>query len=101
MNSEVVSLGFPDGSLQEVLKGREFTRINEKQISFFLNTAFTTDEFEDWKKALPLETEALASVSSPAVTLTVQPDTRFRMPNAAYWHSCLPSASKRLPLYSV
>lgn len=35
VNSEVVSLGFPDGSLQEVLKGREFTRINEKQISFF------------------------------------------------------------------
>ena len=72
VNSEVVSLGFPDGSLQDVLKGREFTRINEKQISFFLNTAFTADEFEDWKKALPLETEASASV-----TLTVQPDTHF------------------------
>lgn len=57
VNSEVVSLGFPDGSLQDVLKGREFTRINEKQISFFLNTAFTADEFEDWKKALPLETD--------------------------------------------
>ena len=77
VNSEVVSLGFPDGSLQGVLKGREFTRINEKQISFFLSTAFTADEFADWKAALPLETEASASVSSVATTFAVQPDTRF------------------------
>lgn len=39
VNSNVVSMGFPDGSLEEVLKGRAFTRVNDKLVSFCVDTA--------------------------------------------------------------
>lgn len=46
VNSEIVSMGFPNGSLQDVLKGRDFMRVNDKLLSFRVETAFTTAEFE-------------------------------------------------------
>lgn len=60
VNGEVVSMGFPNSSLQEVLKGWEFVRMNDKQLSFHTKTAFTAAEFEEWKSALPLESEAVS-----------------------------------------
>lgn len=37
VNREVVSMGFPNSSLQEVLKGWEFVRMNDKQRLVLLN----------------------------------------------------------------
>lgn len=76
VNSNVVSMGFPDGSLEDVLKGRAFTRVNDKLVSFYVDTAFTADEFETWKTDLPVEAEISAS-SSAAVVPAAQPNTHF------------------------
>ena len=46
VNSEIVSMGFPNGSLQDVLKGRDFMKVNDKLLSFRVETAFTAAEFE-------------------------------------------------------
>lgn len=64
VNSDVVSMGFPNGSLEDVLKGREFTKVNDKQVSFCVDTAFTSDEFEAWKAEVPLMEEAIAPLST-------------------------------------
>ncbi|WP_293672456.1 hypothetical protein [uncultured Parabacteroides sp.] len=83
VNGEVVSMGFPDGSLQEVLNGRELTRIDDKRISFYVETAFSAAEFEAWKAELPLDVPGVTpatGVVPAAVSETVlaaQPDTRF------------------------
>lgn len=69
VNREVVSLGFPDGSLGCVLKGREFTKANDKQVSFCVDTAFTSDEFESWKTGLPAE---MPTTTAPDATCVVQ-----------------------------
>ena len=74
VNSEIVSMGFPNGSLQDVLKGRDFMKVNEKLISFRVETAFTAAEFEEWKSALPLESEG---TSPSAATLVGKGDARF------------------------
>ena len=73
VNSEIVSMGFPNGSLLDVLKGRDFTKVNDKQISFRVETAFTAAEFEEWKSALPSESEE----PFLAATLSGKRDARF------------------------
>lgn len=75
VSREIVSMGFPDGSLEDVLKGREFTRVNDKLVSFRVDTAFTADEFEAWKTDLPVEAEI--SASSATVVPAAQPNTHF------------------------
>ena len=83
VNGEVVSMGFPDGSLQEVLRGRELTKIDDKRISFCVGTAFSATEFVAWKASLPLDAVAAAPVAggvpaaAPAVTVAGAPDAGF------------------------
>lgn len=75
VNSEIVSMGFPNGSLQDVLKGRDFMKVNDKQLSFRVETAFTAAEFEEWKSTLPRESEGGSSFS--VATLAGKGDARF------------------------
>lgn len=75
VNSEIVSIGFPDGSLQDVLKGRDFMKVNEKLLSFRVETAFTAAEFDEWKSVLPLECEGASSALAAALAGKV--DARF------------------------
>lgn len=76
VNCEVVSMGFPDGSLHEVLKGREFLQIDDKRISFYVDMAFTAVEFEEWKSTLPAESEnaflpsAITTIGRPDVCIS-------------------------------
>ncbi|MCC8170860.1 MAG: hypothetical protein LIP00_03555 [Parabacteroides sp.] len=68
LGCEVAALGFPSGKLDEVLNGREYTRINEKEITLSSQTVFTREEFNEWKKSLPLQTDGVVPKSrSPNV----------------------------------
>lgn len=74
VRQEVVSMGFPDSSLTEILTGRNYERIHEKLIKVCTDTIFSPAEFSQWKQQIPLveEGDTATSVSHAASLLPVE-----------------------------
>lgn len=72
LGCEVVSLGFPSNKLEELTNGRELNRINEKEISFTCSTLFSEEEFNEWKKNIPLQEDPIQNKTrAPAENMPV------------------------------
>ncbi len=70
IKKDVVSLGFPSGSLEDILSGREYTRENDKLVSFKVENVYTPEEFEEWKSQISLIEETSASESCQSQTIS-------------------------------
>lgn len=67
VKKDVVFLGFPAGSLDDILSGREYSHENDRLISFKVENVYTSDEFDEWKSNIPLVEEAAAQASAENV----------------------------------
>lgn len=70
VKKEVVSLGFPDSCLEEVLTGFSYVNKTEKLIEISGLSAITEEEFCEWKKAQPLYTDTVIAEQPEISTLT-------------------------------
>lgn len=59
LGGDVVTLGFPSAKLEEVLNGREYTRIGDKEITVPSQVVFTQEEFNEWKRGVAMQMEAV------------------------------------------
>lgn len=65
LQRDIVSLGFPDRVLAEILQGRTAEQIDEKKWIIRGTEPVGEEEFENWKEKMPRQ-ESPATVSQPA-----------------------------------
>lgn len=74
LKTDIVSLGFPSHSLEDVLSGKEYTQIDDHLVSVKTEFVYSLEEFEEWKSLIPLIEDTAATgiphVPSSGLTAT-------------------------------
>lgn len=78
LTGDVVSLGFPDSRLKDLLVGKEFVQMDEARISVCANECFTREAFDCWKS------EIVSPDSQPQVANPAEANKKIESPHKSF-----------------